>query len=283
MVNKIDDKKMIQLALQEDVGGGDITSRAVKLKGKKGKAIVVAKQSGVVSGIDTFTRVYKSLSPAVSFHIYKRNGSEVVPGNVIIKIKGPLDVILIGERTAMNFLSHLSGVATATREIVEAVKDFPVKILDTRKTHPGLRLLQKRAVRDGGGANHRIGLYDMYLIKENHIEAAGSLERALEMVIADKKKTNAKVEVEVKNFDELKRALKYKPDFILLDNFTIPMLRQAVKIAAMIDPRAILEASGNVSLKTVKKIAATGVHRISIGKITHSAPVLDLSLKVVDK
>jgi len=283
MVNKIDDKKMIQLALREDVGRGDITSRAVKLKGKKGIAIVVAKQSGVISGIDTFTRVYKSLSPAVSFHIYKRNGSTVVPGNLIIKIKGPLDVILTGERTAMNFLSHLSGVATATREIVETIKDYQVKILDTRKTHPGLRLLQKRAVRDGGGANHRIGLYDMYLIKENHIEAAGSLEKALEMVLADKKKSGAKVEVEVKNFDELKRALKYKPDFILLDNFTIPMLRRAVKIAAMIDPRAILEASGNVSLRTVKKIAATGVHRISIGKITHSAPVLDLSLKVVDK
>ena len=283
MAKIIDDKKMIQLALQEDIGNGDITSRALRLKGKKGIAIVVAKQAGVISGIDTFMRVYRTLSPAVSFHIYKRNGATVVPGNLIIKISGPLDIIQTGERTAMNFLSHLSGVATATREIVKAVADYPVKILDTRKTHPGLRLLQKRAVFDGGGTNHRFGLYDMYLIKENHIEAAGSLETALELAKMDKKKTKAKIEVEVKNFDELKRALKYKPDYILLDNFTIPMLKQAVRIAEEIDPRAILEASGNVSLKTVRKIAATGVHRISIGKITHSAPVLDLSLKVVDK
>jgi nicotinate-nucleotide pyrophosphorylase (carboxylating) len=283
MAKKIDDKKMIQLALQEDIGNGDITSRALKLRGKKGIAIVVAKQAGVISGIDTFMKVYKNLSPAVSFHIYKRNGSAVVPGNLIIKIKGPLDIILTGERTAMNFLSHLSGVATATREIVEAIDGYPVKILDTRKTHPGLRLLQKRAVRDGGGTNHRFGLYDMYLIKENHIEAAGSLEKALESAINDRKITKAKVEVEVKDFDELKRALEYRPDYILLDNFTIPMLRRAVKMTAKIDPHAILEASGNVSLKTVRKIAASGVHRISIGKITHSAPVLDLSLKVVDK
>ena len=281
MENKNNSSKLIQLALKEDIGEGDITSRALRLKGKIGTAIVVAKQAGIISGIDTFMKVYTTLSPAVSFHINKRNGADVVPGNLIIKIKGPLDIILTGERTAMNFLSHLSGVATATREIVDAVDGYPVKILDTRKTHPGLRLLQKQAVRDGGGTNHRFGLYDMYLIKENHIEAAGSLEIALEKTIADKKRTRAKVEVEVKNFDELTRALKYKPDYILLDNFTIPMLRQAVKLTAKINPKAILEASGNVNLKTVRKIAATGVHRISIGRITHSAPVLDLSLKVV--
>ena len=275
------DDNLIKMALAEDIGTGDITSKALNLKGKRGKAIVVAKASGYVSGVDAFIEVYKALSASVKCHLYKRNGASVVPGDLIIQIQGPLDSILSGERTAMNLISHLSGVATMTHEIVEAVKDFSVKILDTRKTHPGMRMLQKRAVRHGGGANHRLGLYDMYLIKENHIEAAGSLELALKQVISHRKKGGAKIEVEVKNLDELKRATQFHPDYILLDNFTIHQLRRAVTIARKLDPQAILEASGNVNLKTVRKIAATGVDRISIGRITHSAPALDLSMKVI--
>jgi nicotinate-nucleotide pyrophosphorylase (carboxylating) len=273
--------QLIQLALAEDIGSGDVTSGAIKSRSKNGKAIVLAKASGYISGIDAFKNVYKALSPAVKFLINKRNGARVVPGDIILTVRGPLDIILEGERTAMNFISHLSGVATATHEIVDEVRDFPVKILDTRKTHPGMRLLQKSAVRDGGGTNHRFGLFDMYLIKENHIEAAGGLEQALEKVLEHRRKSGLKIEVEVKNLNELTRALKYHPDYILLDNFSIPLMRRAVVLAKKIDSRAILEASGNVNLKTVRKIAATGVDRISIGRITHSAPVLDLSMKVV--
>ena len=182
----------------------------------------------------------------------------------------------------MNFLCHLSGVATMTRKMVDAIQDYPAKILDTRKTMPGMRHLEKMAVKDGGGANHRFGLFDMYLIKENHIAAVGGIEKALTMARAHRRKTGARIEIEVKDLAELRLALRLKPDFILLDNFTVPLLRKAVNIAREIDPKVVLEASGNVSLETVKKIAATGVDRISVGSITHSAPVLDLSMKILE-
>ncbi len=270
------------MALTEDIGKGDITTQALLLKNIKGKAVVIAKATGVISGLSAFMWVYKAISPAISFNILKQNASRVVPGEEVLLLKGPLGAILTGERTAMNFLGHLSGVATMTAQMVEAIKDYPVKLLDTRKTMPGLRRLEKQAVKDGGGTNHRLGLFDMYLIKENHIEAAGGLEKALGLVKTHQRRTRAKIEVEVKNLDELKLALEYKPNYILLDNFTIPMLRKGVRLAKRIDPGVILEASGNVSPETVHRIAAAGVDRISVGKITHSAPVLDLSLKVIE-
>jgi nicotinate-nucleotide pyrophosphorylase (carboxylating) len=275
-------RDIIQLALTEDIGKGDITTQALLLKNIKGKAVVIAKATGVISGLSAFMSVYKAISPAISFNILKQNASRVVPGDEVLLLKGPLGAILTGERTAMNFLGHLSGVATLTAQMVEAIKDYPVKLLDTRKTMPGLRRLEKEAVKDGGGTNHRLGLFDMYLIKENHIEAAGGLEKALGLVKTHQKRTRAKIEVEVKNLDELKLALEYKPNYILLDNFSIPMLRKGVRLAKRIDPGVILEASGNVSPETVHRIAAAGVDRISVGKITHSAPVLDLSLKVIE-
>ncbi len=270
------------MALAEDIGASDITTLALQLKNKRGKAIVTAKSSGIISGINVFKVVYKTLSPAVTFSIYKRNGSSVVPGDAIIDIRGPLATLLMGERTAMNFLCHLSGVATMTRKMVDTIQKYPAKILDTRKTMPGMRYLEKIAVRDGGGTNHRFGLFDMYLIKENHIAAVGAIEKALAMVKVHSRKTKAKIEVEVKNLAELKLALRFKPDYILLDNFSLPLLRKAVNIARKINPKCVLEASGNVSLETVRKIAATGVDRISVGKITHSAPVLDLSMKILE-
>jgi nicotinate-nucleotide pyrophosphorylase (carboxylating) len=282
MILNREDRILIQLALLEDLGKGDITTRALRLNGKAGKAVVIAKGSGVISGIGAFLWVYKAISPALVSNTLKQNGTHVVPGDEIIRLEGSLEAILTGERTAMNFLGHLSGVATMTRSLVEAIQGYPAKILDTRKTMPGLRRLEKEAVRDGGGTNHRLGLFDMYLIKENHIAAAGGLEAALSKVSAHKKRTKAKIEVEVKNLDELKLALKFKPDFILLDNFSLKMLRDGVNLARQIDPGIILEASGNVSLEIVREIAATGVDRISVGKITHSAPVLDLSLKVIE-
>jgi nicotinate-nucleotide pyrophosphorylase (carboxylating) len=282
-MNKInEDRKIIQLALSEDIGKSDITTRALRLHGRAGKAVVIAKAPGVISGIAAFIWVYKTISPVLSFVILKPNASSVVPGDEVLRIKGPLDAILTGERTAMNFLGHLSGVATMTHDMVEAIKEYPAKILDTRKTMPGMRRLEKLAVRDGGGTNHRLGLFDMYLIKENHIAAAGGLEKALKKVSAHRKRTKAKIEVEVKNLDELKLALTFKPDYILLDNFSLETLEQGVRLARATDPAVILEASGNVASETVRQIAATGVDRISVGKITHSAPVLDLSLKVAE-
>jgi nicotinate-nucleotide pyrophosphorylase (carboxylating) len=277
-----DDRKLIRLALAEDIGKGDITTRALRLGNSTGNASVVAKAPGIISGITAFKWVYETLSPVVTFHIFKRNGSIVVPGDDVIHIKGPLEIILMGERTAMNFLGHLSGVATMTHHMVKAIKDYPSLILDTRKTMPGLRRLEKQAVKDGGGTNHRLGLFDMYLVKENHVAAAGGLEKALERVERHRKRTGAKIEVEVRNIDELRLALKYRPDYILLDNFTIAMLKKGVRLSREFDPKVILEASGNVSLETVRRIAATGVDRISAGRITHSAPALDLSLKITE-
>jgi nicotinate-nucleotide pyrophosphorylase (carboxylating) len=277
-----DDRKLIRLALAEDIGKGDITTRALKLDDRMGKAVVVAKASGVISGISAFKWVYETLSPVATFDIFKPSGSLVVPGNDVIQIDGPLKAILMGERTAMNFLCHLSGVATVTHWMVKAIQNYPAKILDTRKTMPGMRRLEKQAVLDGGGTNHRLGLFDMYLIKENHIAAAGGLKKALDRVGVHRKRTGAKVEVEVKNMNELRLALKHDPDYLLLDNFTIAMLKKAVCLAREIAPGIILEASGNVAPETVRKIAATGVDRISVGRITHSAPALDLSLKILD-
>jgi nicotinate-nucleotide pyrophosphorylase (carboxylating) len=274
------ERKLLGLALAEDAGKGDITTRALGIS-KRGQAVVVSKAQGVISGLAPFMGVYKALSPAITFTILKPEGSRVVPADVIVIVKGRLDLILTGERTAMNILCHLSGVATITRKLIDRVSDLPVEILDTRKTLPGLRGLEKRATRAGGAINHRMGLHDMYLVKDNHIAAAGGLERALQLVASHKKKTRAKVEVEVKDDDELRIAMNYRPDFILLDNFSFPALKKAVRYARMIDPGVKLEASGNISYKNVRRVALSGVDRISVGMITHSAPALDLSLKVV--
>ncbi|MEE9555252.1 MAG: carboxylating nicotinate-nucleotide diphosphorylase [candidate division Zixibacteria bacterium] len=279
MDNSREQIKFIRLALKEDIGKGDITTRAVALKGI-GRGEVIAKEKGIISGIGPFRRVFKLLSPSFTLKILKKDGQRVKPGDLVIEIKGPLDLMLIGERTSMNLLCHLSGVAASTRQYVDLIKGYRAKILDTRKTMPGMRIWEKAAVKHGGGDNHRIGLYDMYLVKENHIAAAGGLEKAIKAVIRHKKKTGARLEVEVKDLAELRDALQFNPDFIMLDNFTVPVMKKAVALARSINSKVLLEASGNVSLENVKKIAATGVDRISIGRITHSAPALDLSFKV---
>lgn len=279
-MSESNDQRFIRLALKEDLGQGDITTKAVGIRGETSKGEVIAKENGVISGIDPFRQVFKILSPSFRFKILKKNGQQVKPGDRIIELKGPSDLMLIGERTSMNILCHLSGVATSTRQFVDAIKGYEAKILDTRKTMPGMRTWEKDAVKHGGGENHRLGLYDMYLVKENHIASAAGIENALKAVIKHKKKTGAKFEVEVRNLDELREALTFKPDFILLDNFTVPLLRNAVALVKSINRKVILEASGNVNLRNIAKIAATGVNRISIGRITHSAPALDLSFTV---
>ncbi len=276
-----DDIELIRLALAEDAGRGDITTQALKLKGRKGEGVVIARDAGVISGIGPLKKVFQTLSPSFSFKVLQNDGRPVKPGDEIIRIKGPLDSMLTGERTAMNIIGHLSGVATLTRAFADAIETPPAKIYDTRKTTPGMRAWEKKAVLHGGGANHRMGLHDMYLVKENHIAAAGGLEAAMRLAIAHRRKTRARLEVEVRNLSELKKVLPFKPDYILLDNFTVPGLRKAAKLAKSIRPGIVLEASGRIDLKTVKKITATGIDRISIGKLTHSAPALDLSFKVI--
>ncbi len=276
-----DDIELIRLALTEDMGNGDITTEALALKGRTGRGVVITKEMGVISGIGYFKKVFQTLSRSFSFRVLKKDGRPVDPGQEIIRIKGPVDLMLTGERTAMNIIGHLSGVATLTKAFVEAVEAYPAKIFDTRKTTPGMRAWEKAAVRHGGGVNHRMGLYDMYLVKENHIAAAGGLETAMRQAIEHRRKTKIKLEVEVRNLSELKEVLPFKPDYILLDNFTVPGLRKAVKLAKSVHPRIILEASGKIDLKSVRKIAATGIDRISVGRLTHSAPALDLSFRVI--
>jgi nicotinate-nucleotide pyrophosphorylase (carboxylating) len=275
-------QRLIRLALAEDLGNGDITTGALALKGRTGRALVTAKGSGVISGLEPFRRVFRTLSPTFKYRTLKGDGRMVSPGDLVISVRGPLDKMLIGERTAMNILCHLSGVATLTRAFVEAVRGFPVKIYDTRKTTPGMRQWEKKAVRDGGGYNHRMGLYDMYLLKENHIAAAGGIDEALTAAARHRKKTKAALEVEVKNLRELREVLQFEPDFVLLDNFSVSSLRKAVAVAGSLSPKIILEASGNMDLKRIGEVAATGVKRISVGRMTHSAPALDLSFRIED-
>ncbi len=280
MQNNPLDSRLIRLALKEDTGKGDITTRALGLKGRTGKAEVLAKSPGVISGIILFKMVFRTLSPKVGFKDYIKNGGKVSPGDRVIGIAGPLDALLTGERTAMNILAHLSGVATLTAKFVEKVKGFPVRILDTRKTMPGMRAWDNAAVKHGGGTNHRQGLYDMYLVKENHMAAAGGILKALGKIRKSSLRTGAKIEVEVRSISELKLVLPYNPDYILLDNFTLPDLRKAIKITKAESRKTLLEASGNINLRNVNRVAATGVDRISIGALTHSAPALDLSFRI---
>lgn len=280
MLKNLSDLQLIRLALKEDIGEGDITTRAMGVKGRNGRATVFAKSEGIISGIEQFKTVFKVLSPKVSFRSQTKNGKRVSSGEQVIQIIGPLDALLMGERTAMNILSHLSGVATLTAKFVDKVKGFPVKILDTRKTMPGMRVWEKAAVRHGGGANHRHGLYDMYLVKENHITAAGGMLKALSKVRKHSFKTGAKIEIEVRNISELKLVLPYKPDYVLLDNFARPDLKKAVELTKSASKKTLLEASGNITLKNIIRVASSGVDRISIGALTHSAPALDLSFRI---
>jgi len=266
---------LIRAALAEDIGPGDVTTQAVIPKGREGKAVIVAKAYGVLAGLPIAEEVFREVAPQTSFEPLAQDGEPVAPGDVVAKVSGPLRGILTAERVALNFLCRLSGIATLTAKFVDAVAPYRAVILDTRKTTPGWRVLEKYAVRAGGGHNHRLGLYDMVLIKDNHILACGSITEAVRRV--REAGVALPIEVEVKTLEELEEALSLGVDRILLDNMDIPTLREAVRRAA---GRVPLEASGGVSLETVTEVAATGVDYISVGAITHSAPSLDLSLEL---
>jgi nicotinate-nucleotide pyrophosphorylase (carboxylating) len=270
--DKID---QIRLALAEDIGTGDVTTDGIVARDAILEGRIIAKQAGVIAGLDVAAAVFELLNPDVRFETEVGEGDEVTAGTTIASISGPARAILTGERTALNFLGRMSGIATLTRSFVKAVHGTRAAILDTRKTAPGLRLLDKLAVKRGGGANHRVGLFDMVLIKDNHIDHAGSLSEAVRR--ARQSGTNLEIEIEARNLDDVQQALELGVERILLDNMSPQMMRRAVELNA---GRAKLEASGNVSLDNVADVARTGVDFISIGALTHSPKVFDVSLDV---
>lgn len=276
---------LIDQALAEDLGpdAEDITTEAVVPEGVRGNGVILAKAKGILAGLPIAEAVFRRVDPQIRVVPEAQDGEPVVPEQVVARISGPLRGILTAERVALNFLGRLSGIATLTSRYVEAVAPYRAVILDTRKTTPGWRVLEKYAVRCGGGRNHRMGLYDMILIKDNHIVAAGSITEAVRRAQAHLAKAEAwakkklPIEVEVRTLEELEEALSLGVDRILLDNMDPAILREAVKLTR---GRATLEASGGISLENVAEVAATGVDYISVGALTHSAPALDLSLEI---
>jgi nicotinate-nucleotide pyrophosphorylase (carboxylating) len=261
-------------ALKEDVGLGDLTARLVP-EGKTAHARLLTRQSGVLCGVEWFNRTFEELDPDVEIFWHHKDGDDIVAGTSLCEIEGDARAMLTAERTALNFVQLLSGVATRARQYVRAVEGTRARIYDTRKTLPGLRIAQKYAVRAGGAQNHRIGLYDGILIKENHLAAAGSVRAAIQAALREAT-PGVFVQVEVENLDQLREAIAAGAKLVLLDNFDLPSMRQAVSLAG---DRAELEASGGVNLRTVRAIADTGVHRISIGALTKDVEALDLSLR----
>lgn len=268
-------RPLIELAIAEDIGPGDVTSEAVLPANLTLHGRITAKSVGAIAGLPVAEAVFSRVEPALRFTSHVHDGASVKPGDLVAEVVGPGRGMLSAERIALNFLQRLSGIATLTRAFVDAIAGTQAIILDTRKTHPGYRVLEKYAVRMGGGQNHRLGLYDMLLVKDNHIEAAGSITAAVERASAAS--PDLPIEVEVKNLDELREALALDVERIMLDNMGLDEIRAAVELAA---GRVPLEASGNIRLERVAAIAATSVDYISIGALTHSAPALDLSMLV---
>lgn len=268
----------IRRALAEDIGSGDVTTDTIVPDNASLRGRIVAKQNGVVAGLPIAAAVWRQLDERVSFTPQVADGSKVDTKTVVAAVAGPARALLTGERTALNFLGRMSGIATLTRQFVDAVADTRAVILDTRKTAPGLRLTDKLAVRIGGGQNHRTGLFDMVLIKDNHIDFAGSITAAVTRV--RESGTNLAIEVEARTLEHVREALALEVERILLDNMSPEQMREAVQICA---GRAKTEASGNVSLENVLEVARTGVDYISVGALTHSPKVFDVSLEFVDR
>jgi nicotinate-nucleotide pyrophosphorylase (carboxylating) len=268
----------VAAAIEEDLGAaGDITTDAIIPAEAKSEAAIVVRQEGVVAGLDLAEAAFKALDPGARFVRLVEDGGKVAAGTTIASVSAKTRALLAGERTALNFLNRLSGIATLTAAYVKAVEDTGVHIACTRKTTPGLRVFEKYAVRAGGGVNHRFGLYDAVLVKDNHIAAAGGLAKALERFRARSGNlAKVKIEVEVDTLDQLAEALRFPIDAVLLDNMDADTLRKAVKLVA---GRVVTEASGGVTLETVREIAATGVDVISVGALTHSPHSLDSSLE----
>ena len=264
----------VKRALNEDLQYGDITTESVVLDHKIAKVDIIAKEKGVIAGTEVFKMVFKILGDVeVDFSV--NDGEEVEEGQHFGQVSGDAKKILMGERVALNYMQRMCGIATLTREFVERLEGTKVKLLDTRKTTPNMRIFEKYAVKVGGGTNHRFGLNDGVMIKDNHIEAAGGIKNAVSLARKNSPFVR-KIEVEVESIEQLKEALETKADIIMLDNMDIKTLKEAVKL---IDNRAEVEASGNVTLDNIREIAKTGVDFISTGSVTHSFKVLDISMK----
>jgi len=270
-------EKIIDIALKEDLGPGDITTSAIIDPSIKGKARLLAKEEIILAGIEVFSRVLSRLDPEIVVECTYYDGDVVPNGDVIGTVRGSMRGILSGERTALNFIQRLSGIATLTRRYVDKTDPSRVRVIDTRKTTPGLRILEKYAVRMGGGTNHRFGLFDGVLIKDNHIAAAGSISKALKK-IRGKVPHTLKIEVEVEDIKGVEEAIGAGADAILLDNMSLEEMREGVSIAG---GRVLLEASGGVTLESIEEISKTGIDLISVGAITHSARAVDISLEVI--
>lgn len=272
-INKIGE--IIEKALKEDMPKGDITSESIIPARSVSKAALIAKEDGILAGIDIAKKVFKKLSPSVEFKKNFHDGQPFHSGDVLAEIRGSSIALLKGERAALNFLQRMSGVATVTRKYVDAVAGTKAKILDTRKTTPGLRLLEKYAVQMGGGLNHRLNLSEMVLIKDNHLMFIGNISEAVKRARA-KIKPGIKIEVEVTDFEEAREAVESGADIIMLDNMSLEKMKDIIHWAK---GRVIIEASGKVSLENVRAIAELGVDYISVGKLTHSYTSVDMSLE----
>lgn len=269
--------KIIDSALEEDLGPGDITTEALVDLSVKGEARLIAKEEIILAGIGVFSRVFSRLDPEIVVETKYRDGEAVSNGEDIGMVKGSMRGILSGERTALNFLQRLSGIATLTRKYVERTDSSKVRVIDTRKTTPGLRILEKYAVRRGGGFNHRFGLFDGILIKDNHIAVAGSIAKALARIKGRVPHT-LRIEVEVEDIKGVEEAIGAGADAILLDNMSLKEMREAVSIAG---GRVLLEASGGITLESIEEVSKIGINLISVGAITHSARSVDISLEVI--
>ncbi len=271
---------LIKKAVAEDMGkNGDITTDSIVAPGKKGRAVLKAKSDGILCGLHVFEDTFFYIDKDLNIETFFSDGDRIVKGDIVAVIKGSLNSILKAERTALNFIQRMSGISTFANQFVKAVEGTKVQILDTRKTLPGFRMLDKYAVRTGGASNHRTGLFDMFLIKDNHIASAGGITKAVKKALSYriKKGLDSKIEVEVKNIDEFKEAQKLDVDWIMLDNMTTAEIERCVKINKA---GKKIEVSGNVSLERIKELAGTGVDYISVGALTHSVKAMDLSLLV---
>ncbi len=271
-------RKLIELALAEDVGDGDITTDNIVPSGIRRKAKMVAKADGVVAGLPVAEMVFRKLDRDLVWNELTPDGTKVKSGDVMVEFEGSYRALLTGERTALNFLQRLSGIATMSAIYADAVKDFQTVILDTRKTLPGFNKLDKYAVKTGGASNHRIGLHDMAMIKDNHIEVAGGITAAV-TAVRNSIEHGIKIEVETTTLEQVQEAIDAKVDIIMLDNMDVATMRKGVELIA---GRAKTEASGNITLERLRDVAATGVDYISIGALTHSVSAMDISQRIED-
>lgn len=269
---------LFDLAYAEDIGDGDITTNNLIPPDSNKTAVLVAKEEGVIAGLPVAEMVFKKFDKNLEWKVILPDGSKVKPGDVIVEFTGNYRALLTGERKALNFLQRLSGIATYANQCMQEINGYKVEILDTRKTLPGYRHLDKYAVRMGGASNHRFGLYDMVMIKDNHIQVAGGIKNAVE-AIRTRIPKSIKIEVETTTLEQVQEALDADVDIIMLDNMSSKLMIEAVGLIAR---RAKVEASGNMTLKRIRKVAATGVDYISIGALTHSVKALDISQRIID-